>query len=189
MNKLFIAYFFRNNLWSDFFPSFFILIECVFPIDIMALIFILLSKPFKSIYSMNPFDLRTNKVFGISSVKIMMLNNIILIICGSVFFLLIETIIFFYRNLVLGVVNLSSLYRPIPCLIFSILIGNIYYILSRSRILRSLVLDFAYSILIILFVVTSGFLNSVGILYLAVIVLTVYFSSFYFIIKIHGRIY
>lgn len=150
-NALHWRYFVRENLWLRWLPVYVLLLEMVVPANLTLLPFFLLRNIFYKYNSMLPHTIKSIQMTNCKLVNCVRANNFMLIVTGSLAYLLIGLAVVVFHAIFNNHYVLTILYEFIPLLLFSIVLGNIgiYFKFSNDNI-RRWVQFFIYAICITL---------------------------------------
>jgi len=86
MWSLIKVYYFRNNLWSLFIPSYLLLLEMVLPIKMFLFPFLFMVNVFLREDSLNPFTKERIHLYNYPLVSVVKFNNVLILLTGVVAF-------------------------------------------------------------------------------------------------------
>lgn len=150
-NALNWKYFVRESLWLKWLPVYVLLLGMVVPANLTLFPFFLLRSIFYEFNSMLPHTIKSIQMTDCKLVSCVRANNFMLMVTGSLAYLLIGLAVVVFHAFVKKPYDLTLLYEFIPLLLFSIVLGNIgiYFEFSNYNVPRWIQFFF-YAICIIL---------------------------------------
>jgi len=126
MSVLFLKYYFRNTLWVSYYPVVFIFLELILPMDLTVLPFLFIQQTFMVSNYFTPLSEKTILVTNFSHLRAVVLDNLIGLITGIIFFCVFGLILWMCKRIFMGVSDHHILYQFWPLLIWGISLGNIH---------------------------------------------------------------